>query len=261
MSCHIIIRQGKNKGLTCGHVNKQCRHINNICNRCGKVLSTDTNRINHSKICNVIPKIKPRITRKFEKPETLEDKIESIIDKKLKGIDSVKNTININNHNTVNINLTTIGAPGNMEKLVDSMGQKEALKFLLDITTSNKNQLTSLIEKLYLVGDPTDYPIANRDGKVFRFRDVDHRIIHDIGGKKIAKLSTNIHSDLYASAATIEAHRVIEDGSEYDKYLVMQKCASSSNHDTKTFVKDLANRTFNPTHRFFTEGTMVIVDD
>lgn len=265
--CQIILTQGKNKGLTCGQVNNRCRHHNNICDSCGKNLATDTSLINHRKICISSKKIKPNIARKtaLSDLKELERRLENMLEEKIKSVEKVtinnNNTINHTVNNTVNINLTTIDSAHALQNLVDRMGQKEALTFLLNITTSNRNQLTSIMEQLYLTGDPNNYPIANKDGNIFRFRDIDQRIIHDIGGKKIAKLSSNIHRNLYASAANLEAQRFIEDGDNYDSYYTMQECASNNKHDTKSFVKDLATKTYNPDHQFFAKGTPVVIDD
>lgn len=265
--CQIILSQGKNKGLMCGQVNNRCRHHNNVCDACGKNLATDTSLINHRKICTLSKKIRPNIAKRTTNRDLkeLEQRLENLLDEKIKSVEKVtinnNNTINHTVNNTVNINLTTIGSTDALQNLVERMGQKEALTFLLNITTSSRNQLMSIMEQMYLTGDPNNYPIANKDGNIFRFRDIDQRIIHDIGGKKIAKLSSNIHRNLYASAANLEAQHFIEKGDNYDKYYIMQECASNNKHDTKNFVKDLANKTYNPDHHFFAKGTPVVIDD
>lgn len=271
--CDIIITKGKNTGLTCGSVNKRCRHRQITCIHCDNVYTTDTSLYNHQKICKSIDKIRPIIKCKNttviddNNNEDLEQKLKSL-ELKLKDLEDNNSTHTVNNintiNNTVNISLTTIDNSDVLEKLMSKMGEEEALKFLLEITSSNRNQLMCLIEKLYLTGDPNNYPIANKDGKIFRFRDNDHRIIHDVGGNKIIKLSTNIHSNIYAGAANLEAHRLIENGDDnanYNNYRLMQECASNNSHDMKSFVKDLASKTFNMDHYFFAKGTQVVIDD
>lgn len=276
--CDIIITKGKNIGLKCGQVNKKCRHRINTCNICKNSYTTDTSFSNHQKICKPT-KTKPHIKlkdscgilcgdvlKKQNNEDDLKKRVDELVEKKLQSMDDGEKTIIINNINsnntTVNINLTTIGCADGLQRLIDKMGKDGAMRFLVEITASGNNQLMSLMEKLYLTGDPTNYPIANKDGNIFRFRDIDQRIIHDIGGKKIAKLSTTIHSNIYAGAANMEAFRFIENGDNDDcnNYYVMQENASNK-HNTCTFIKDLAYRTFNPEHQFFTKGTPVVIDD
>lgn len=281
MPCQIIISQGKNKGLQCGQVNKQCRHNNNVCYKCGKTLITDTSLIQHRKICNLGLKIKPVITRKDKLPileidsnvEVLERKVEALeqklktvdeLEQKLKTVTDNKRPITIKN--TVNINIAAIDGTNALKTLMENLGQSEAMEFLLGLTTSKGNQLLPIIEKLYLTGDPLNYPIANKDGKSFRFLDTNHQLIHDVNGKKITDLSTKIHRNIYAGAANLEAQRVMDNDNNqsYNSYYTLQECASSNSNikcDTKTFVRDLAHKTYNPEHVFFVSGVSVILDD
>ena len=271
--CQILITQGKNNGKLCSDVCKQCRHTNKVCQRCNVSFNRNTTYFNHAKTCNKISlnvvdktshnashnvvdkmcKVKPNVLAKIH-PEDLYNKIHTI-EQQLQQLQKTNN-ITVNNYNSVvyqHINISEVGA---FKILCDKMGINEATDFLCNMAT--KPQIMALFEKLYLECDPSNYPITNNNGMDFIYRDEDDNIIHDTGGRKIAKLGERLMKNTFLEATDPLLQRFVKqnegdhdgDNTDYDKFCGLQHGACSTKDD-KTFVKDLYPKTYNPNHTFF----------
>lgn len=259
--CEIIITQRKNKGKMCGEVNKQCRHNNNICDVCNRSYRSATSMYNHKRSCHNTDKIKPIIKRKDDPDEELKQKVASLEDDvvKLKNmIDhqghkgqnvTINNNCDVINGNVININIT-VGGPESYMALIDKLGKHEAFNFIIE------SYPAKIMEKLYYTQNPLECPIANKDGNIFRYRDTEHRIIHDDGGSRMAKLSENITTNLKLEATNNQILQIINNGSGS----LPQPIKVREVQDEKKHIDELACVFFNPHHPFFAKGTQVIVD-
>lgn len=260
--CVIILTQGKNKGKKCGEVCKACRHKVIICQWCNKEFNRDTAYCAHSKICSyAIPKIKPKIVIKStssqledmcDKLQTMEQSIRQltnlIIANKITAPTVVNNILY-----QQNISISEFGA---FKSLCDKMGTEEATKFMCSLASKPKTM--DLFEKVYLDCDPSNYPIANNNGKDFCYRDSDNNIIHDEGGQKIAQLGDRLMKNTFVEAIDPLLTRFVRqnegdhegDDGDYDMFHTLQKAACLVKPD-RTFIKDLSLKTYNPDHTFF----------
>ncbi len=286
-----------NKGKRCGQVCRRCRHISKVCPICDLHFDRDTAYLNHTKICvykapaptlvppsthinihisptqvgskelvstvpnQALTKIKPKIIYKglvnmddiYSKMQTM---LEYTIDKRLATVQNVNITNNINN--TVIYQHFTVSDIGAFKILCDKMGTAEATEFLCKLAA--KPQVMTLFEKLYLECDPSNYPIANNNGKDFFYRDVNDNIVHDEGGHKIAKLGERLMKNTFLEAADPLLTRFVKqnegdhdgDDNDYDKFRGFQNAAHASKTE-RSFIKDLYPKTYNPNHMFFTE--------
>ncbi len=257
--CKIDITQGKNKGKTCGEANKVCRHRIMTCKVCDKTFNRDTVYYSHVKTCRPIIDQSSAVIRGLESVVAKIDIIEKKIDR-IAQEPSVSNYITNNtnhivasNTNNIQIIISDVGA---FKALCDKMGTTEATLFLCDL--ASKPKTITLFEKVYLEGDPSNYPIANNDGKDFYYRDKDNNIICDAGGQEIAQLGKRLMQNTFLEAANPLLTRFVRqnegdhdgDDEDYDKFRELQNAACRCKVD-KTFPVDLYKRTYNPKHDFF----------
>lgn len=274
--CKIPITRGKNKGKECGEVNKKCRHKVMTCKSCSMVFYRDTAYFNHLKECETTTdtqELRSTVGRlmdidmdiKHQNRKSHSDRI-LVIEKAIDELssravtaDELKSTVakiqpSVNFiTNNIQIVVSDVGA---YKALCGRMGTDEATDFLCEL--ASKPKTITLFEKVYLEGDPTDYPIANNDGKDFYYRDSNNNIVCDTGGHEIAKLGKRLMQNTFLEAADPLLTRFVShnggdrdgDDEDYDRFRELQNAACRCKDD-KTFTLDLYKKTFNPKHIFF----------
>lgn len=257
-SCTINITQGKNKGKMCGEVNKKCRHKPATCEFCNRVFKRDTSYFNHIKTCS------PNISVKIHELEIAIAKLssQSLINTQVikEQIAKIKPTIEeriaqLPPSVTNNIQIV-INDAGVFKSLCDNMGVGDATSFLCELAC--KPKIMTLFEKVYLEGPPSEYPIANNNGKDFYYHDSDNNLICDIGGKNITRLGERLMQNTFLQAADPLLKRFVSqndgdhegDDDDYDRFRELQNGACKCKSD-KTFTNDLYKKTYNPGHMFF----------
>ena len=259
--CKETINKGNHKGQLCGNVSVRCRHSTKTCSVCGKTFNRDTSYARHVHTCIkpvqlIKPIIKIRDTSHFEVLSQLTAEI-----KELKALITHQPTVNNIYHPTVN-NITNtyqhimISDVGAFNILCEKMGTNEATSFLCTLATKPKTM--ALFEKVYLDCEPSNYPIANNNGKDFYYRDSDNKIVHDEGGSTISKLGDRLIKNTFIEAADPMLTRFVNqnvgdhegDDADYDKFRELQNAACAVKTD-KSFIKELSVKTYYPNHQFF----------
>ncbi len=279
MSCRIVIGRGKNRGKTCGEVNRKCRHKNLQCPHCGIKLTVETSFARHQAQCNPtdpyqqpiivndrdrIPiHVKIKLSHTRTKTDGINDGINNgitdvlleKIQKLERALEDVKNTPKVEHHHW-NIVL----GHNFFDELVHKMGKDHAVKFLTSIATEGKP--VDVISKLYLEGNsPTNYPIACRDQDHFRYINAERCIIDDKGGQNIGRLVSSGVNDalLLAANETIYEQLKKSESMDYDHLNIniniapIQSYVIDMRKTRDHIISDLADITRIPNHPFFTD--------
>lgn len=289
--CPVIITKGKNKGQTCGEVNKYCRHRTVTCEACGKTYTRDNSYARHLKTCqtgtgddaeadvddaSVSPPAKPSLPPAKIALPAAKIKIEArllttpkhdVLDQLINEIRELRDEIHsrpepVNISNTFNFNLVV----GNnfYDELVEKMGKEEALKYIVKVA-SQKTPL-DIINKLYLEGvAPANYPIACRDNDHFRFANAERKIVDDVGGRSLANHVSNglLNTFLIASneliAKQMSRQTEITDD-DMEDFMNVQTCATSKPSDW-TVTSELSRMTTNLNHPFWHDPGLLALED
>jgi hypothetical protein len=139
------------------------------------------------------------------------------------------------------------------DELVDKMGKKDAVDFL--IRAASDNDPLSVIDKLYLGdGAKDNWPIAYKEG-VYKYINKDKEMIVDKTGEKIGKLFGKIHNAMIQAVSEMINQNLSGNTVEgmYDTYNMMkiQRNLYKICGRTEILCNKLQSKVKNPVHPFF----------
>jgi hypothetical protein len=167
------------------------------CDYCGRKFTHPNSKWRHKKTCCKRPqkKIKVPIRPKQPQQPVYNDNIKMILDilqRQQQQLDRLTNEPKIVSNNITNhINFNGINPVSSdiFRSLIDKFGKEQALSMLTsqDLTKT----VINVMKKLYFDGDPSQFPIASRPDKHFRYLDDENNLVNDFGGQMTQQFVTN----------------------------------------------------------------------